>query len=284
MKTAIGNISTYLSVVIWSAIWAFAAQCENVPLLLLTGSIAVVWGGIAVLEEIGRGQGAGSFKVSGGACLFEAFGSNGFRLMVIPAVLMIDPIDAANLSNVWIGAAIVLGLLVLGQQLSVRHAVGSLCFAAGILVMALDGVGFGHGLALCGGLIWGWYLARSLVRAGDGRQADAIGNLVVGAGLIYLSLLVETPWNMAARDLYWMCGLIFAENIGYVLWRYGARYGDQRKAKISVLFLPVVAVVWICFLGGVRPDAGHIWATAAVTMAGLILSPHVFRAVKMARS
>ena len=55
MNRFIGNIATYLSVVLWSAVWAFAVQCENVPLLLLAGSIALVWGALATAEELIKG-------------------------------------------------------------------------------------------------------------------------------------------------------------------------------------------------------------------------------------
>jgi len=243
LKTSIGNIATYLSVVLWSAVWAFAMQCENVPLLLLAGSIALVWGALATAEELIKGRGLSSFKVSGGAALLEAFGGNGFRLTAFPAVLMIDPIEAANLSCVWLGFAILLGLLATGSQVSKRHIAGILCFVGGVMVMVYDGLAAGHVLALASGLIWGWYVVKSALARENGRQADALGNLAAGGLLIYLSLLIETPWDVAARDLYWLCGLIFTECAGYMLSVYGARHGDTRKAKISVLFTGRVAKV-----------------------------------------
>ena len=254
------------------------------PLLLLVGIIAVVWGGLAAAEELIKGEGIRSFKVSGGACLFEAFGATGFRLMVFPALLMVDAIDVANLSSVWLGSAIVVGLVAMGGKLSARHVAGILCFGAGALVVVLDGLAVGHVLALCGGLIWGWHVGRSSVRSGAGRQADAIGSLVTGGVLIYLSWLIETPWGMGAGDVQWIFWLVLTENVGYVLWRYGARHGGGRRTeKVSVLFMPVVGVLWIWVLGGVSLNAGHVVATAAVTMAGLILSPHVFKEGKKAR-
>ena len=256
-------------------------QCENVPLLLLAGSIALVRGCIAAAEELIKRGGISSFKVSGGACVFEAFGGNGFWLTVFPAVLMINPIEAANLSCIWLGGAIVLGQLAVGRRLSIRHGAGILCFCAGVLVMVMDGIAAGHVLALCGGLIWGWYVMRIAVGKGGGRGADAVGNLLVGAGLIYLSLMVEGPWRVGPSDVFWLCGLIFAENIGFLLWMYGDKYGAYRKAKISVLFMPVGAVLWICVLGGLRLEMDAVIATAAVTIAGLLLSEHVLRAARV---
>jgi drug/metabolite transporter (DMT)-like permease len=283
LKKSAGNIATYLSVVLWSAVWAFAMQCENVPLLLLAGSIALVWGALAAIEALIKGAKLSSFKISGGKALFEAFGGNGFRLTAFPAVLMIDPIEAANLSCVWLGFAIVFGLLATGSALSRRHIAGMLCFAGGAIAIAYDGVGTGHVLALASGLIWGWYILKCALAREEGRQADALGNLAAGGFLIYLSLLIEAPWDVTARDLYWLCGLIFTECAGYLLWIYGARHGDTRKAKISVLFTPIGALIWICMLGGFTPTAMHIAITATVTLAGLILSPHLFRAVKTER-
>jgi len=278
----IGNIASCASLVLSSAVLALVMQCGNVPILLLVGGIAVVWGCIAAAGGVIRREGIADFKISGGAGLFEAFGNNGFRLTVFPAVLMIEPIEAANLSSVWIGGVIVFGLLAIGSQLSVRHVVGCVVFGVGVLVMVLEGVGAGHVLAVSGGLIWAWYLVRSAVMGGAVWQADAIGNLVAGGILIYLSWLVETPWDMGASDLYWLCGVILLENAGYLVWRYGARHGDVRMGKIVILFTPVVTVMWICVLGDVSLNAGHVAATAAVTMAGVMLSPHVFRGAKKA--
>ena len=135
-------------------------------------------------------------------------------------------------------------------------------------------------MALSSGVIWGWYVAKCAFRSELGRQSDAVGNLVAGAVLIYLSWLVETPWEMTRGDVYWLCGLIIVENAGFWLWVYGARYGDRVKAKIGALFTPAGALIWLGLLGGFVPSAGHIAATIAVSLAGLMLSPYVFRTEK----
>ena len=259
-------------------------QCQNVPPLLLVGTIALLWGIVAAALAIANGATLASFKVPAGDCLFEASGTNGFRLLVFPAVLMIGPVDAAILSNVWIGSAIVLGLLMMGSKFSSLHIAGILCFGAALLMTLSAGLAPGHLLALAGGLAWGWYLARSTVVGGGGRQADALGNLAVGAVFIYLSYLAEVPWTLDASDLFWLGALIVSENIGYGLWLFGARHGEPRRSKIAVLFMPVVAVAWVMLLGIADVSWGQFAALGAVTMAGLLLSPHVFRVAKTARS
>ena len=64
-----------------------------------------------------------------------------------------------------------------------------------------------------------------------------------------------------------------------MLWQYGVRHGDPRAGKISVLFAPVATVAWIWILTE-WVDAPGLFAMAAMTAAGLIVSPHVFRAAK----
>lgn len=277
-RRAIGNISSYLSVVIWSAVWAFAMQCENVPFLFMGGCIAIVWGMIAAIEVGVKDGWDRLLKVSGTGCLITAFGGSGFRLTVFPAVVIGDAVEVANLSNIWIGGAIILGLMATGQKLVVQHAIGVGVFFVGFILVVFDGLEVTHILALCGGLFWAWYVTQGLVRRDVGREADAIGNLVTGVGLLYLSWLVEAPWELSGNDMLWLCGLIFTENIGYVLWVYGGKHGTLRKAKIGVLFFPAAAVLWIFVLGNVRLEMVDVLATTVVCLAGLILSPYVFRA------
>ena len=45
-----------------------------------------------------------AFDAPAGVCLFEAPGISGFRVLVYPAVLMVDPVEAANVSQIWIAA------------------------------------------------------------------------------------------------------------------------------------------------------------------------------------
>jgi len=272
-----GNIANYLSVLIWSAVWAFAMQCENVPFLFMGGCIAIVWGLIAAVE-VGMKDGWGRLlKVSGTGCLITAFGGGGFRLTAFPAAVIGDAVEVAIISCVWLGGAIILGMVAIKERLTMQHAIGAGVLVGGVLLVVMDGIEAAHILALGSGLIWAWYVTQGLVRRDVGREADAVGNLVSGAGLIYLSWLVEAPWDLGGSDILWLCGLIFTESIGYLLWVYGGKHGTLRKAKISVLFTPVGAVLWVCVLGNLGLEMGHIMGTVAVSLAGFILSPYVFR-------
>jgi hypothetical protein len=48
--------------------------------------------------------------------------------------------------------------------------------------------------------------------------------------------------------------------------------------------MPALAIAWIMLLGNVDVTAGQFAALGAVTLSGLLLSPHVFRVAKTARS
>ena len=280
----IGNIASYLAVFMWGATFGLVLLCGNIPTLLLVGVACLILGILSGIEELISGRGGiRSLQAPAGASLFEAFGWIGYRIMAWPAMLMVDPVEAANTVNVWIVGAIIFGLLRAGERLGVRHYLGLACFAGGLLVMGLDGIGMGHVLAFAGGMIWAWYVVQAPYVEGSGRQAGAIGGVAGGAALIVLSVITEKPWDIGAVDLFWLFWLVVVANAGFVLWRYGARHGEARKAKIGVLFAPVAAVLWIWVLGGADLTASGIAGVAAITAAGLIASPHVFKEGKKAR-
>ena len=279
---SIGNVASYLAIIIWGATLALVSKCASIPPLHIVGLAAVVLGVAQAAKEL-RAGGIASLRAPAGACLFEAFGITGYRVLVYPAITMIHPVDAANLANLWIPAVIVCSLLLAGKNLSGRHWLGGMCAAAAMMAAVTDGIAVGHLMALCGGLIFVWYLIRFPSVEGAGGKASAIGNIAAGGFIIVLVLIAGNPLTIGRGDWLWFIALMVVSSGNVMLWEYGAKHGDIRAAKVSVLFLPAAAVLWMWALDVAEPNAPDTFATFAVTAAGLLLSPHVFREARTAR-
>jgi drug/metabolite transporter (DMT)-like permease len=226
----------------------------------------------------------GALRAPAGACLFEGAAVTADRLLFYAAILMIEPVEAAGLNYIWIPGVFVYGLLLSGGKPGARHWFGGLYVAAAMAAMAAGGIEAGHVLALGAGLVWAWYVVKGASIPGRGGKASAIGHMATGSLVLLLALAAGNRWDVAAGDVFWLVGLLVMSNAGFVLWEFGARHGDGRAGKIAVLFAPLMAVIWIWTLGAGALDAPQLFAMAAMSAAGLIVSPHVFRAAKTARS
>lgn len=245
---------------------------------------SALWQRLNGLEELISGAGGISgLRAPAGAALFEAFGTIGYRLMIFPAMLMVDPVEAANMSHVWVAGVMILAVLMAGEKLSLRHYLGVSCLVGGVVVMGWDGLAAGHALALAGGLIWACYLGQVAYVEGTGRKARCIGQVAGGGVLIFLSFLVERPWGISSADVLWLVCMVLASRAALVLWKYSEKYGESRKAKIGVLFVPVGTALWVWVVGGADLTVSGMAGLVAVTAAGLIVSPHVFKGEKKAR-
>jgi hypothetical protein len=261
---------------------ALVAKCGGIPPLHIVGLAGVTVGLAQAAKEVSA-DGVKALKAPAGACLFEALGVTGYRVLIYPAMFMVDPVDAANLANLWIPVVIVCSLVLTGKGLAARHWIGALCAGATMAAALAGGIGVGHVMALCGGLALVWYLIKSPDVEGRGGKASAIGNMAAGGFVILLALIAGNPLTIEGSDWFWFAGLLIASAVNVMLWQYGAKHGDMRAAKVGVLFLPAAAVLWIWSLGVAAPNAADIFATLAVTAAGLLLSPHVFREARTAR-
>ena len=258
-------------------------RCDSIPPLYVAGLAALIPGLWQIAKEL-RAWGLRAFDTApAGVCLFEALGISGFRVLVYPAVFMVHPLEAANLSQVWIVGAMMAGLLLAGERPGARHWLGGLCAAAGVGACVAGGLGAGHVLALCGGLCWAWYVAKSPYGPERGASASAIASVTSGGGIMLLAFLAGNVLEIEGSAWLWLAFLLLVSSVGLTLWQYGVRHGATRARKISVLFAPVATVAWIWILTGIEPDAPGLFATAAMTAAGLIASPHVFRAAKTVR-
>jgi drug/metabolite transporter (DMT)-like permease len=163
---------------------------------------------------------------------------------------------------------------------------GGLCVMAGLAAIATGGIAAGHALALGAGLVWAWYVAKGPYIPGRSGKASAIGYLAAGSVIVLLAFIAGNRWAFQVGDLLWFCGLLLMSNAGFVLWEFGAKHGNARVGKIAVLFAPLMALLWIWTLRAGDVDAAGLLAVLAVTAAGLIISPHLFkvRAAKTARS
>ena len=278
----IGSIASYLAIVVWGAMLALVAKCAGIPPLHIVGLAGVTVGLAQAVKEASAG-GMKALKAPAGACLFEALGVTGYRVLIYPAIFMIDPVDAANLANLWIPVVIVCSLLLTGKGLATRHWIGILCAGAAMAVALVGGIGVGHVMALCAGLALVWYLIKYPHVEGRGDKASAIGNMAAGGFVILLALIAGNPLAIEGGDWFWFAGLLVASAVNVMLWQYGAKHGDLRAAKVGVLFLPLAAVLWIWILGVAPPNPADVFATLAVTAAGLLLSPHVLREARTAR-
>lgn len=259
-------------------------KCGNIPPLYLAGLAVLVLGLVQAVRELKREGGQrGSLKAPAGACVFEGACVAADRVLYYTAVSLIGPAEAAGLNYIWIPGVMIYGLLLAGGGLGARHWLGGLCAAAGILAIAADGIALGHALALGAGLVWAWYVVQGAYVPGRGGKASAIGNMAAGSVIVLLAFMAGSRWGILAGDLFWLAGLLLTANAGFVLWEFGARRGDARAGKIAVLFAPLMAVLWIWVLDAGVVGAPQLFAMAAMTAAGLILSPHVLREAKTAR-
>lgn len=277
----IGNIVSCLSIFVWSSTVALVLKCGDIPPLYLAGFAGIILGLFQAAKELKAG-GLTAFRAPAGACLFEAAGVAGYRALFFPALFMVDPVDAANLAHIWVPASILWAMILAGRPFGARHWIGGACILAAIGITVADGVAPGHVFAMCAGLIWAWYIGQCAYVEGVGGKASAIGNTVAGAVVVLLAYIAGNPLEIAGAGWLWLLALLVLVNAGLMLWEYGARLGGARAAKISVLFMPAAVIAWLWILEGAAVDSDALLALLAVTAAGLIVSPHVFRAAKTA--
>jgi drug/metabolite transporter (DMT)-like permease len=247
----------------------------------LAGFSVLVLGMLQAVKEVKRvGWRPESFRAPVGACLFEGACVGADRVLFYSAVLMIGPVEAAGLNYIWIPAVIWYGLLRAGGKGGARYWIGGLCVATGAAAIAVGGIEAGHVLALGAGLVWAWYVIKGTLVSGRGGEASAIGYMAAGGLIVLLAFVAGNRWEIQTSDVLWFGGLLLVSNVGFVLWEFGVKHGDSRAGKIAVLFAPLMAVVWIWCLKAGAADAIDLFAIAAITLAGLILSPHVFRGAK----
>jgi drug/metabolite transporter (DMT)-like permease len=279
LKIVFGNIAIPLSVVIWSAWLSILLQFEAVPPLLLVGLVSVAFGLLQAIEGA-REKGFWNSEISIVACLFAAFGAIGSRVLTYSATVMIDPVDVASLCYLWLGLAIVFGQLLAGVKVNSRHYAGCFVLALGVIVTGLDGVEIWHVFAFIGGIGWAWFVAKAVYIEGFGKKAGAIGGIGAGGMLILLSFIAGESWDMSWQDWGWFGVLVVSTVGGVWLWIFGTTHGTERFAKVGMLFMPLIAVIWLSVLGGLSVGLSDFLAPALVTFGGLILSPHVVRAAR----
>ena len=226
------------------------------------------------------------FTAPAGACVFEGICVSADRVLYFAAILMIDPVEAAALNFIWIPAVMVYGLLLSGGRPGTRHWIAGLCVAAGIVAIAVGGIEVGHVLALCACLVWTSYVVKGAEIPERSGKASAIGYMTAGSLIVLLAFVDGSRWEIQITDLLWFGGLLLMSSAGFMLWEFGAKHGNARVGKIAVLFAPLMALLWIWILRAGNVDAPGLLAVLAVTAAGLIISPHLFkvRAAKTARS
>jgi len=256
-------------------------KLDNIPPLYLAGLASTLfglWQGYNVVKRTGLQ----SLRAEAGECLHEAFGITGFRVFMYPALLLADPFDAANLSNIWIIGILICMTVVTGRELGPRQWAAMLFFAVGMIATGIDGFAPGQVLAWCAGLVWVIYVVCYPGKEGYNDPASAIGNTAAGVLVMALAYIAGNRWAMEAADLFWLLALFLIANAGMVLLTKGP---GGRTAKISVLLTPVVTLFWIAVFTGAMPGKLELFALLAITAAGFIASPHVvkFKTARTAR-
>ncbi len=284
MSARFGNIASFSAIVVWSFFPLLVTFCADVPLFLLLAAACLVTFGVFVAQwVIAKENVIKNLLIAPGVLVVAVIGNGGFRGLYVSALLLVDPVEAALINYLWPMILVILGLMLAGSPLRLRHYLGIAAGLTGVLVLVSDGkallagLGVGHAMAMASAFIWGAYVALAQRDERIAGNAVPVAFLLSAIAFLGISALIEQSWVMTYQDLGFVVLLASSGSLGTYLWGIGVREGDGRTGGLCSLFMPLLAALWLVLFDVSALDAKLVVAALLVFAAAALVSPYVRR-------
>jgi drug/metabolite transporter (DMT)-like permease len=267
---------------IWSLVPLVVTFCAGVPLFPFLSIVCFVTFGTFLISWLIKGESpVANLRMPFGRLIIVTLGNGLSRGLFWSSLLLINPVEAALIGNLWAMMAVVAGVLVAGHGLQGRHWLGIAAGLSGIVVLTSGTGGIlaaltpMHVMALGGGIVWSGYTA--LARQDQRYAGNAVATGYLMSGVIYLILALATgsSWEIGPVSLGFILLAGTAGSAGSFIWDIGTRYGHEQAIGKVALALPLLSACWLITEGRSQLELHIMIGALLVFAAAAIVSPYV---------
>ena len=284
MDYRIGNVAGFAAIIIWSLVPLLVSFCAGVALLPFLSIVCfVTFAAFLIAWIIGHENPLTNLRTSPKALLVSILGNGISRAMYWSALLLIDPAQAALISQNWAMLAVIFAALLAGSKLGIKHGLGILAGLAAITVLVSGPTGpiseltSIHLMTLISAIMWAGYTALARHNPCYAGNAVATGFLTCGIGFAILAFVTGASWHFPPHTLLLILLAGTAGSAGSYIWDIGRRHGHEQTLGKSALLLPLLSAFWLIAFGRSEPTPQIIIGALLVFAAVTIVSPYLKR-------